>query len=101
MKEVLIDWKNMNPTDETKEQTEAILKSLKYILPPDSDIRVSFERYNKTFEGHVIIRSHLGDFAAHSESKDLLALCRGLKKNLKQQVFKHRGSQTTRLRAAS
>ena len=100
MKEVLIDWKSINPTSETKEQTEAILKSLTYLLPPESDIRVSIQRFNKMFEAHVVIRSPLGDFAAHSESKDIFALCRTLKKNLKHQIFKHRDSHANWTRVA-
>ena len=100
MKEVFIDWKNMVPTSETKEQTETILGSLGYILPPESDIRVAIERHNKIFEAHIVIRSTLGDFAAYSESKDLFSLCKGLKKNLKQQVFKQRDSRNSWSRAA-
>lgn len=100
MKEVFVDWKNTVPTDETKKQTEDILSSLHYILPPESNIRVSIERHNKVFEAHVVIRSELGDFAAYSEHKDIFSLCKGLKNNLKQQVFKQRDSKASWSRAA-
>ena len=90
MSEVLIEWKGMSPTKETKDQVESILKSLKFLLPPDSDIRFSLEKFNRSFDGHVVIRSPVGDFAAHGEAKDIFMLAKSLKKNLKQQVFKHR-----------
>ena len=99
MKNIMIDWKGIIPSEDTKEQTEQIMKTLKYILPPESDIRISLEKYNKNFEGHLVVRSPLGDFAAHTENKDLFNLCKALRKNLKQQVFKHRESRTQWSRA--
>jgi ribosome-associated translation inhibitor RaiA len=90
MANILIDWKAFTPTEETKKQTESILQTLKYVLPPESDIKICIERFNKNFEGHVVVRSPLGDFAAHGEAKDLFSLCKNLRKNLKQQIFKHR-----------
>ncbi|MCB0377934.1 MAG: hypothetical protein KDD33_05520 [Bdellovibrionales bacterium] len=100
MSELFIEWKGMSPTDETKNQVESILGSLKYILPPDTDIRFNLEKFNRSFEGHVIIRSPLGDFAAHSEGKDLFQLCKVLKKNIKQQIFKYRATHSSWNRAA-
>lgn len=93
MKNVFIDWRGITPSEETKTQTEAILDTLKYILPPESDIRISIEKHNKDFEGHIVVRSPLGDFAAQDENKDLFNLCKNLRKNLKQQIFKHRESR--------
>ncbi len=90
MKNLFIDWKGLVPSEETKNQTEEIMKTLKYILPPDSDIKISVEKFNKNFEGHIVVRSPLGDFAAHTENKDLFCLCKNLRKNLKQQIFKYR-----------
>lgn len=100
MKNVLIDWRGIVPSEDTKDQTEQILKTLKYILPPDSDIRICLEKYNKNYEGHIVVRSPLGDFAAHSENKDLFNLCKALRKNLKQQIFKHRESRSGWSRAS-
>ena len=100
MKNVLIDWKGIIPSEDTKDQTESILKTLKYILPPDSDIRISLEKYNKNYEGHIVVRSPLGDFAAHTENKDIFSLCKNLRKNVKQQIFKHRQSHTGWSRAS-
>ena len=94
MKNILIDWKGIVPSDQTRDQTEDILQALKYIFTPDSDIRISLEKYNKMFEGHIVVRSQLGDFAAHTENKDLFSLCKSLRKNLKQQIFKHRESRS-------
>ncbi len=94
MSHINVDWKGFIPTEETKNQTETILQGLKYILPPESEIRVSVERFsNKNFEGQIVVRSGLGDFAAHSEEKDLFTLCKSLRKNIKQQIFKHRESR--------
>ena len=101
MKNILIDWKGIVPTEDTKNQTENILQTLKYILPPDSDIRINLQKFSKSFEGHIVVRSPLGDFAAHSENKDLMNLCKNLRKNLKQQIFKHRESRNGWARAAS
>lgn len=100
MKSVLIDWKGIIPSEDTKEQTESILNTLKYILPPDSDIRISLEKFSKNYEGHIVVRSPLGDFAAHTENKDLFNLCKNLRKNLKQQIFKHRESHAGWSRAS-
>jgi ribosome-associated translation inhibitor RaiA len=100
MKNVLIDWRGIVPSDETKEQTEQILNTLKYILPPESDIRICIEKYNKSYEGHIVVRSPLGDFAAHTDNKDLFSLCKNLRKNLKQQIFKHRESHNQWSRAS-
>ena len=93
MKNLVIDWRGIIPSESTKNQTEQIMKTLKYILPPDSDIRIGIEKYTKSFEGQVVVRSPLGDFAAQSENKDLFSLCKSLRKNLKQQIFKHRESR--------
>jgi len=93
MANILIDWKSFTPTQETKEQTELILQTLKYILPPESDIKVSLQRFSKNFEAQAIVRSPLGDFAARADDKDLFSLCKSLRKNLKQQIFKHRESR--------
>lgn len=90
MKNIIIDWKGFTPSDETRSQAEEIIQTLKYILPPDSDIKISFEKFAKNFEGHMVVRSPLGDFAAHTENKDLFVLCKNLQKNLKQQIFKYR-----------
>lgn len=90
MKNVYIDWRGIQPTDETKTQTEAILNTLKYILPPESDIRIIVEKHQKHFDGHIVVRSPLGDFAAQDENKDLFNLCKNLRKKLKHQIFKHR-----------
>ena len=100
MKNLLIDWKGIIPSADTKEQTEQIMKTLKYILPPESDIRISLEKFNKSYEGHLVVRSPIGDFAAHTENKDLFNLCKSLRKNLKQQIFKHRESRTQWSRAS-
>jgi len=100
MKNVLIDWRGIIPSPETKEQTEQILQTLKYILPPDSDIRICLEKFSKSYEGHIVVRSPLGDFAAHSESRDIFSLCKSLRKNLKQQIFKHRESHSQWSRAS-
>ena len=100
MKSVLIDWKTIIPSEDTKEQTEAILDALKYILPPDSDIRVNLEKRNKNYTGHIVVRSPLGDFAAHAENKNLFNLCKALRKNLKQQIFRHREARPQWSRAS-
>jgi hypothetical protein len=100
MKNVLIDWRGIVPSEDTKEQTELILSTLKYILPPDSDIRICIEKYARNFEGQIVVRSPLGDFAAQSENKDLFNLCKSLRKNLKQQIFKHRESHQKWSRAS-
>ncbi len=101
MSNIIVDWKGFIPTEETKNQTETILHGLKYILPPETDIKVSVERFsNKNFEGHIVIRSALGDFAAHSEEKDLFSLCKNLRKNIKQQIFKHREARIDWQRAS-
>ena len=100
MENLLIDWKGIIPSEDTKEQTEQIMKTLKYILPPESDIRISLEKFSKNFEGHLVVRSPLGDFASHSENKDLFNLCKSLRKNLKQQIFKHRESRAQWSRAS-
>ncbi len=92
MKNVFIDWRGIIPSAETKEQTEEILNTLKYVLPPDSDIRICLEKFAKSYEGHIVVRSPLGDFAAHSEHKELFSLCKSLRKSLKAQIFKHRES---------
>lgn len=90
MKNLLIDWRGLIPSEDTKEQTEQIMKTLKYILPPESDIRISVQKFAKNYEGQIVVRSPLGDFAAQAENKDLFNLCKSLRKNLKQQIFKHR-----------
>ena len=100
MKNVLIDWRGMVPSEDTKEQTEQILETLKYILPPESDIRISLEKFNKSFEGHIVARSALGDFAASADHKDLFSLCKSLRKNLKQQIFKRREAHSQWNRAS-
>ncbi len=100
MKNILIDWRGIIPSADTKEQTEQILATLKYILPPDSDIRICLEKFSRNFEGHIVVRSPLGDFAAHCENKDLFGLCKNLRKNLKQQIFKHRESSNKWSRAS-
>lgn len=100
MKNVLIDWRGIIPSADTKEQTEQILATLKYILPPESDIRICLEKFHRNFEGHIVVRSPLGDFAAHCENKDLFNLCKSLRKNLKTQIFKHRESHQKWSRAS-
>lgn len=100
MKNILIDWKGIVPSEETKVQAESIMKVLQYILPPESDIRISLERFNKSYEGHIVVRSPLGDFAAHTDHKDLFSLCKNLRKNLKQQIFRHREARSQWSRAS-
>ena len=100
MKNILIDWRGIIPSEDTKEQTEQILSTLKYILPPDSDIRICLEKFSKSYEGHIVVRSPLGDFAAHTENRDLFNLCKNLRRNLKQQIFKHRESHSNWSRAS-
>lgn len=100
MKNILIDWKSIIPSQDTKDQTEAILKSLKYILPPDSDIRANLEKHNKNYSGHIVVRSPIGDFAAHAENKELFSLCKALRKNLKQQIFRQRDARPQWSRAS-
>ena len=100
MKNIMIDWKGIVPTEDTKSQTEQILGTLKYILPPDSDIHICLEKYSKNFEGHIVVKSPMGHFAAHAGNKDLFNLCKGLRKNLKQQIFRHRESRTGFQRAS-
>ncbi len=100
MKNILIDWKSLTPSEKTKKKIESTLKPLEYILPPNSDIRVSFEKFNKNYEGHAVIRSPLGDFAAHTSNTDLLSLCKNLRKNLKLQIFRHRETHNSRSQAA-
>ena len=100
MKNLLIDWKGFIPSEETKAQTENIFNSLKYILPGESDLRVCIEKYNKSFEGHIVVRSSAGDFAAHTDNRDLFALCKSLRKNIKHQVFKHKDSRSEWSRAS-
>lgn len=100
MAKILVDWKSFSPTEETKNQTQSILETLKYILPPESDVKVCIERFSKNFEGHVVVRSPLGDFAAHTEAKDLFGLCKSLRKNIKQQIFRHRETRTQWQRAS-
>lgn len=94
MENILIDWKGMVPSEKTKEQVESTLKPLKNILPPNSDVRISIEKFNKNYEGHAVIRSPLGDFAAHTSNTDLIIFCKTLKKNLKFQIFKYRDIHT-------
>ncbi|MEM7645556.1 MAG: hypothetical protein AAF203_01490 [Pseudomonadota bacterium] len=101
MKNILIDWKGIVPTEETKKETEEILSTLQYILPPDSDIRINLEKFNKLYEGHIVVRSPIGDFAAHTENRDIFNLCKTLRKNLKQQIFKHREARSQWTRTAS
>lgn len=100
MRNIYVDWKGIIPSEDTKEQTESILSALKYILPPESDIRVCLEKYNKEYSGHLVVRSPVGDFAAHTEGKDLLQLCKTLRRNLKQQIFKKRDSRSQWTRAS-
>ena len=100
MREVTIEWKGMNPSDETKERMQTLLKSLKFILPPDSDIRLAIEKYPKNYEGHCVVRSPLGDFAAQEKNKDPFILCKELRRVLKQQIFKHRQTQSNWHKAA-
>ncbi len=100
MKNVLIDWRGIIPSADTKEQTEQILNTLKYILPPESDIRICLEKFSKSYEGHIVVRSPMGDFAAQAENKDLFSLCKSLRKNLKLQIFKHRESHQQWSRAS-
>ena len=100
MSEVNIEWKGMNPTSETKERMEEVLKTLKYLLPPDSDIKLLLEKYPKNFEGNIVVRSPLGDFAAHERHKDPFVLCKLLRKILKQQIFKYRQTHSGWQRAA-
>lgn len=95
MKNLLIDWNDLTPTKKTKETVESTLRPLEHIIPPNSDIRVSLEKINKNYEGHAIIRSPLGDFAAHTSNTDILGLCKNLKKNLKLQIFKHRQTHSS------
>ena len=100
MKNILIHWRGLTPSKETKEKTESILKTLKYILPQDSDIRISLEKFSKHYEGHIVIRSPLGDFAAQNSNKNLYGLCKNLCKNLKLQIFKHRQTHTSWAKAS-
>lgn len=100
MKDVLIEWKGMNPSPDTKDSVETTLSGLKYLLPPGSDIRFSIQKFPKTFDAHMIVRSPLGDFAAHGSHKDIFTLSKTLKKNLKQQIFKRRQTHTGWSRAA-
>lgn len=101
MSNIIIDWKGFVPTEETKNQTENIMQGLKYILPPESQIRVSFERFsNKNIEAQIVVRSALGDFAAREEDKDLFTLCKSLRRNIKQQIFKHRDAHSVWQRAS-
>ncbi len=100
MQNILIDWRGLTPSEKTRERIESTLKPLEYILPPNSDIRISLERFNKNYEGHAIIRSPLGDFAAHTSNTELLSLCKNLRKNLKLQIFRHREIHTSLFQAA-
>lgn len=100
MSGVIIEWKGMNPTSETKERMESVLQTLKYLLPPDSDIKLLIEKYPKNFEGNIVVRSPLGDFAANEKHKDPFVLCKNLRKVLKQQIFKYRQTHTSWQRAA-
>jgi ribosome-associated translation inhibitor RaiA len=100
MKNILIDWRGIEPSLETKNKMESILNTLGYILPPDSDIRINIEMFHKNFEAHIVVRSPLGDFVAQSKHKDLFSLCKNLRKNLKQQIFKSRESHQSWSRAS-
>ena len=100
MKNILIDWRDLTPSEKTREKVESTLKPLEYILPSDSDIRISLEKFNKNYEGHAVIRSPMGDFAAHTSHIDLISLCKNLRKNLKFQIFRYREIYTSWSQAA-
>ena len=100
MREVKSQFKGLNPSTETREKILNLVESLKYLLPPESDIKVSIARYSKGLEGSLVVHSELGDFKATCQNNEVINLVKDLRGTLKQQVHKQKSNWQAQKKAA-